>query len=531
MKFGDKLIELRKKNGYSQEELAEKLGVSRQSVSKWESNNTYPETDKIIQIANLFDCSMDDLINDKITDVESSLRKNKNIYNIWDSLLEFITKTINMFSHMKFSEGFKCIIEMLIVGFLLTLLGKFICGVSSTIIANIFSFIGPKFTSTLQGILDGIFNLIWFIVTIITVIYTFKIRYLNEYETETIKINEEKKAKGEEVEEIKKEEHKIIRKENEKPYEFLSVLSKMVIYFIKFIALCILMGVCGSTVGFTVSTVVMLYLVNVNILFLWIALFLISCTVISIQFIILIICFVFNKKFNILRNAIVFICAIILFGVSIGLSAITIKDMDYVGNDSIFNMEVKEIYLEYKDNLLIDSYHRSDNVNEEKYVIDNSIPDNQITVSKNIASEYFKLEQIEKTIDNMPVIKVQEETFGGFRKFYDLYTEGLKNNKIYTFEDYGNDPITIKANETTINNLINNIKKVYLVEETRNENEISINIKDAKVYFPRGVKGTYDAVTDTIIYEEENYSCRKEIETTSYGDRIIYTCDYKEVEE
>ena len=75
MKFGDKLIELRKKNGYSQEELAEKLGVSRQSVSKWESNNTYPETDKIIQIANLFDCSMDDLINDKVTDVESSLKK------------------------------------------------------------------------------------------------------------------------------------------------------------------------------------------------------------------------------------------------------------------------------------------------------------------------------------------------------------------------------------------------------------------------------------------------------------------------
>lgn len=48
MKFGDKLIRLRKKNGLSQEELAEKLGVSRQSVSKWESNNTYPETDKIV---------------------------------------------------------------------------------------------------------------------------------------------------------------------------------------------------------------------------------------------------------------------------------------------------------------------------------------------------------------------------------------------------------------------------------------------------------------------------------------------------
>ena len=82
MKFGDKLIVLRKKNGLSQEQLAEKLDVSRQSVSKWESNNTYPETDKIVQICNLFDCSMDDLINDKVTDVEGSLRKNKNNFNI-----------------------------------------------------------------------------------------------------------------------------------------------------------------------------------------------------------------------------------------------------------------------------------------------------------------------------------------------------------------------------------------------------------------------------------------------------------------
>ena len=120
MKFGDKLIQLRKKNGLSQEDLAEKLGVSRQSVSKWESNNTYPETDKIIQIANLFDCSMDDLINDKITDVESTLRKNKNnIQNVWDSLLEFITDTVNMFSKMKFKDGLKCIIEMIILSIIL----------------------------------------------------------------------------------------------------------------------------------------------------------------------------------------------------------------------------------------------------------------------------------------------------------------------------------------------------------------------------------------------------------------------------
>ena len=77
MKFGDKLIKLRKERGFSQEDLASMLNVSRQSVSKWESNNTYPETDKIVQICNIFNCSMDSLIDEKIVDVEQNERKSK----------------------------------------------------------------------------------------------------------------------------------------------------------------------------------------------------------------------------------------------------------------------------------------------------------------------------------------------------------------------------------------------------------------------------------------------------------------------
>ena len=101
MKFGDKLIQLRKKNGLSQEELAAKLNVSRQSVSKWESNNTYPETDKIVQICNIFDCTMDDLINENIKDITAVERKSRRQFNIYiESLLDFITKTINMFCNM-----------------------------------------------------------------------------------------------------------------------------------------------------------------------------------------------------------------------------------------------------------------------------------------------------------------------------------------------------------------------------------------------------------------------------------------------
>ena len=62
MTFGEKLYQLRKAQGLSQEALAEKLNTSRQAVSKWENNNGYPETEKIIMIGRLFQVDLDDLL-------------------------------------------------------------------------------------------------------------------------------------------------------------------------------------------------------------------------------------------------------------------------------------------------------------------------------------------------------------------------------------------------------------------------------------------------------------------------------------
>lgn len=60
--FGEKLYQMRKTHGLSQEALAEELNTSRQAVSKWENNNGYPETEKIILIAKLFQVSLDELL-------------------------------------------------------------------------------------------------------------------------------------------------------------------------------------------------------------------------------------------------------------------------------------------------------------------------------------------------------------------------------------------------------------------------------------------------------------------------------------
>ncbi len=62
MALPEKLYTLRKKSGLSQEQLAEQLGVSRQAISKWESGQSVPESDKLIVISNYFKVSLDYLL-------------------------------------------------------------------------------------------------------------------------------------------------------------------------------------------------------------------------------------------------------------------------------------------------------------------------------------------------------------------------------------------------------------------------------------------------------------------------------------
>lgn len=70
MIFADKLITLRKKAGWSQEELAEKLNVTRQSVSKWEGAQSVPDIDKILQLSRLFGVTTDYLLKDNAAEPE-----------------------------------------------------------------------------------------------------------------------------------------------------------------------------------------------------------------------------------------------------------------------------------------------------------------------------------------------------------------------------------------------------------------------------------------------------------------------------
>lgn len=70
MKFGDHLKQFRKKAGISQEELAYQVGVSRQSVSKWETSEAYPEMSHIMELCHIFHCHINDLVHESFVDIE-----------------------------------------------------------------------------------------------------------------------------------------------------------------------------------------------------------------------------------------------------------------------------------------------------------------------------------------------------------------------------------------------------------------------------------------------------------------------------
>ena len=71
MNFGQNLRNLRKSKNISQEELAEKVKVTRQSVSKWETGEAYPEMNNILELCKIFHCHINDLVNDNILDIDS----------------------------------------------------------------------------------------------------------------------------------------------------------------------------------------------------------------------------------------------------------------------------------------------------------------------------------------------------------------------------------------------------------------------------------------------------------------------------
>lgn len=102
MTIGEKLQKLRKDSNYTQEELADIMSVSRQSISKWESDVAFPETEKLITLSKLYQCSIDYLLNEDSEEKAKSRGRSK--YNT--KKLPLIVTTMVFFIFTYFAYGF-----------------------------------------------------------------------------------------------------------------------------------------------------------------------------------------------------------------------------------------------------------------------------------------------------------------------------------------------------------------------------------------------------------------------------------------
>ncbi len=87
MNFNEKLIDLRKSKGLSQDELGEKLQVSRQTISKWETGQSYPDFQRLVSLSDYFGMTLDALVKDiELQDVREKNLSEQQITEIYDDV-------------------------------------------------------------------------------------------------------------------------------------------------------------------------------------------------------------------------------------------------------------------------------------------------------------------------------------------------------------------------------------------------------------------------------------------------------------
>lgn len=335
--LSENLKRIRKDNNLSQEQLAEKLGVSRQSVSKWENGEAYPEMDKVLQLCKMFNLNIDELLNQDIKEVNESKQSRINIDKYVGDFLDFITKTINLFSSMKFKDIVKCLIEQAIIGLIIFSLLSIIGLVGSNFLHSILFFIPHEIYYDVYNIFSGLYSLFAFIVVLCIMLHIFKIRYLDYFVIEEKEeVTEEKK---EDIKKEVKEEKKVFERKKEKviirdPKDskngFISLLAKCILYMVKFFVLLFGISFSASLVGFVVAFVLSFAIAKSGLVFIGILLLLLGCIFINLVILNLIYNFLRSIKSKTKVMMFVFTSSLILFGVGVGLTCLGILNFEYI---------------------------------------------------------------------------------------------------------------------------------------------------------------------------------------------------------
>ena len=452
MRFCDKLAKQRKNNNLSQEQLAEKLGVSRQAVSKWESGSSYPDMEKIIQISNILNCTLENLLDDGTIKESSSKNPKFNFNNYIQDLLHFITKTNNMFGSMNFKQKIKCIIEVIVIFIITCILGLIIFSAMNGITYHTLEVLPETIRYGICNIFDSIYIIILLIFGIIIVLHLFKIRYLDYYITiEDKNISEkiiEKEIRNKNEYSFPKREKIIIRDPKHSVYSFFSLLGKIILIIFKlFIVICSIPLIC-LTVFLIFSLVFSLFHIRYTILFLFISISLLGIVALDFLIIYFIYNFIFNMKQPVKLIFIIFISSLIFIGMGAGLACATVLNYQPCDINETGKMITKTEIIKLKDNTkisILPSYYN-------EVIIDNSLNDIKLQITY---PEIFKYQITPETLseDGIEYYHLFLDQIDIF-KLYKFVLNNLEQKKIINYND---DCIKVKiyVSQENYNKLIN----------------------------------------------------------------------------
>lgn len=462
MNFSDNLKKIRKEHNLSQEQLAEQLGVSRQSVSKWESGQAYPEMDKMLSLCQLFNLNIDDLLNQDIKEVNSNKQAKNNINKFIDDFLDYITKTINLFSSMSIKQKIKCIFEQVILLGIITIILLIIGTLLSSVFNNLFSFLPYEIYFPIYHILEAIYLIFCLILSLILITHNFKVRYLDYYilekatnnEEENIEYIEPKQApliqEEKTIHKMKSKEKIIIRDPKHSEYKFISSLLKCLLFITKALAFMPLIISGMSLIFIVVSIVISFLIIKSGTTFIGILLILTAILLINIIILTLIYSFITSKKIIKPYTGLVTLISIILFGIGIGLTITSTLEYKVIEEITDKHYHIEETTIPMSDKLYIIDYFNGINY------IESSNQDIKIKIT---TSDYFDIELTEHDANsyyfnsNIPSENINK-----------LIKQTIKDINKKEIVDYSNYKIEIYTTKENIQKLKENLNNRYNYE-------------------------------------------------------------------
>lgn len=456
MKFGENLQKLRKERGISQEQLAEQLGVTRQSVSKWESGASYPEMDKIVAICNIFHCDMDVLINKDITEERDKKDASKVVKVGFKNIADYIKKTIYLFEHQSFKDIIKMIAQvMIIICVILCFSIPFM--LFKEMVVSLFYTGDNWFSIFFSRFWNFIFNASYGILAIATFLYIFKVKFLDGEEIVIEEVNESLDTIDDDnsqdtVKDNKKK--KVIKVKCTEGFSLLDLLSKAITLCLKVFLLFLLIPAIIGVIMLIIAFVLLVILIFRGVFLVGPIFIALGITVFCLIVIELILDFIFNLRFSRRRVIITIISSVVVSAVGLGLSIWYFLNLNVVNDvPNNFKQETQEEVYMMNDELLIQY-----GWNYIKFVEDESMT-NQVRVRIDYYPDYTaaELEKEDNEIfinyDTINSIRINEVT--------DSIINNLKKNKLYTYDKLGTVSMTITSSKNNIEKLKENYNKQY----------------------------------------------------------------------